>query len=165
MSQKENIVNFLAAYREASTAVGPRPISLLPTAFPLPTFASGAAAGFPSPASDYIDDSIDINAEMIIPGHEACTFILKVLGLSMYPILFDQDRIVVDRGLDPIHGDIVVAILNNELTVKTLGNLDGKLALVPANAHFKPIVMQDGDHLEIWGVVTNCLRNFKRGGR
>jgi DNA polymerase V len=91
---------------------------------------------------------------------------LRVKGWSMMNAgIFDGDRIVVDRSLDAQQGDVVVAIINNDLTVKRLGSVDGKLALLPENPHFKPIVMEDGDELVVWGVVTNCLRNFRRGGR
>jgi DNA polymerase V len=165
LSQKEAVVSFLAAYRDRTMATDPRPISLVPSQIRLGTFASRVPAGFPSPAADYLDDTIDLNTEMIIPGHEACTFVLKIDGLSMYPILFDQDRIVVDRSLDAIDGDICVAILNSELTVKHLGKVEGKLALLPANPHFKPIVLREGDTMEIWGIVTHVIRTFRRGGR
>jgi len=79
--------------------------------------------------------------------------------------IMDGDRIVVDRALDPQKGDIVEAVLKNDLTVKRLGEIDGHVALIPENPHFQPILMKDGDELQVWGVVTHCLRSFKRGGR
>lgn len=137
-----------------------------PSVIGLTAFAHGVHAGWPSPADDYLDDAVDLNAELIIQGHEACTFVLRVAGWSMMQAgIFDGDRIVVDRSLSPVQGDVVVAVMNNDLTIKRLGTVDGKLALLPENPHFKPILPEDGDTLEVWGVVTNCLRQFRRGGR
>lgn len=165
-SQVEAVVAYLDAYRQPTLAEEPRPVSAEPTTVSLTAFASRIPAGFPSPAQDYLDDSIDLNAELIIQGHEAATFVLRVKGWSMMNAgIFDGDRIVVDRSLDPRQDDVVVAIINNDLTVKRLGKVDGRLALLPENPHFKPIVLEDGDELMVWGVVTNCLRNFRRGGR
>lgn len=162
-SQVEAVVAYLDAYRQATTAEAPQPVSV-GTTISLTAFASRVPAGFPSPAQEYLDDSIDLNAELIIKGHEVATFVLRVKGWSMMNAgIFDGDRIVVDRVLDPQQNDVVVAVLNNDLTIKRLGKVDGKLALLPENPHFKPIVMDEGDHLEIWGVVTHCLRSFKRG--
>lgn len=165
-SQVETVVAWLEQYRQPTTAAYPQPVSTEPTVVSLTAFASKVAAGFPSPAADYIDSSVDLNAELIIQGHEAATFVLWVKGWSMMQAgIFDGDRIVVDRVLEPRQNDVVVAVLNNDLTVKRLGMVDGKLALLPENPHFKPIIMEEGDELVIWGVVTNCLRNFRRGGR
>lgn len=165
-SQVETVVSYLDTYRQPTTAGDARPVSLIPTTVSLAAFASRVPAGFPSPAEDYIDNSVDLNSELIQQGHEASTYVLVVKGWSMMNAgIFDGDRIVVDRALDPQQGDVVVAVLNNDLTVKRLGTLDGKLALMPENPHFKPIVLDDGDELVIWGVVTNCLRSFRRGGR
>jgi len=165
-SQVETVVAYLDAYRQDTKAEAPRPITQQPSAIHLIAFSSRVAAGFPSPATDYIDDAIDLNSELIIQGHEASTFVLRVKGWSMHNAgIFDGDRIVVDRALEPHQGDVVVAVLNNDLTIKRLGMIGGKLALIPENPHFQPIVMEDGDELLIWGVVTNCLRSFRRGGR
>jgi DNA polymerase V len=167
-SQVETVLAFLDAYRQPAIAEQPRPISLTPLTVALTTFASRVPAGFPSPAADYIDDSIDLNAELIIHGHEAATFVLRVKGWSMMNAgIFEGDRIMVDRALTPKQGDVVVAITSNgsDLTIKRLGMIDGKVALLAENPHFKPITFEEGDTLEIWGVVTNCLRSFRRGGR
>lgn len=165
-SQVPVVVAYLEAHREPATAHDPRPFTPEPTSAPLVAFAHSVPGGFPSPADDYLDDAIDLNRELIAQGHEAATFILRVKGWSMMQAgIHDGDRIVVDRALNAQQGDIVVAIVNNDLTVKRLGTLNGKLALLPENAHFPPITFEEGDTLQIWGVVTNCLRNFRRGGR
>ena len=165
-SQVETVVAYLDAFRQPATAEHPRPVERHPVSVGLTAFAYGVQAGWPSPADDYLDDTVDLNAELIIKGHEACTFVLRVAGWSMMQAgIFDGDRIVVDRSLSPVQGDVVVAVMNNDLTIKRLGRVEGKLALLPENPHFKPIILEEGDTLEIWGVVTNCLRQFRRGGR
>lgn len=166
ISQLETVVAYLDAYRQPATAEHPQPVELYPSSIGLTAFAHGVQAGWPSPADDYLDDTVDLNAELIIKEHEAATFVLRVAGWSMMQAgIFDGDRIVVDRSLSPVQGDVVVAVMNNDLTIKRLGRVDRKLALLPENPHFKPIVLEDGDTLEIWGVVTSCLRQFRRGGR
>lgn len=164
-SQVPTVVAWLDAYRQPTRAEDPRPVSL-DTQVNLTAFASQVAAGFPSPCQDYIDNSVDLNAALIVPGHEASTFVLRVAndGWSMIQAgIFPGDRIVVDRALTAQKGDIVVAVVNGSLmTIKTLGEIDGKVALIPENAHLKPITFdQEGDTLEIWGVVTHGLRNFR----
>ncbi|NII10665.1 translesion error-prone DNA polymerase V autoproteolytic subunit [Oleiagrimonas sp. C23AA] len=164
-SQVPTVLAYLDAYRQPTRAGDPVPVSSSPTTLALPAFAHNVPAGFPSPADDYRDDEIDLNREMVLQGHEAATFVLRVSGWSMMGAgILDGDRIVVDRALNPQHGDIVVAIVNNELTIKRLGRVEGKLALIPENPHFQPLVLDEGDTMEIWGVVVSSLRTFKRGG-
>lgn len=165
ISQVDTVVAYLDARRQNTTADEPRQVRQTPSPIQLIAIAQRIPAGWPSPAADYLDDTIDLNAELILPGHAEATFVLRVKGWSMMLAgIMDGDRIVVDRALDPQQGDIVVAVLNNDLTVKRLGEVDGKLALIPENPHFQPIVMKEGDELVVWGVVTHCLRAFKRGG-
>lgn len=163
-SQVETVVAYLDAYRQPAIAEQPRPVMTEPSAIQLISIAQRIPAGWPSPAADYLDDTIDLNAELIIPGHADATFVLRVSGWSMMLAgIMDGDRIVVDRAIDPQKGDIVVAVINNDLTVKRLGEIDGHVALIPENPHFQPIVMKEGDELVVWGVVTHCLRSFRRG--
>lgn len=160
-SQVPVVVAYLDTYRQPTRAVDPRPVAM-DTTVNLVAFSSRVAAGFPSPCQDYLDDSVDLNAALIIPGHEASTFVLRVEGYSMIGAgIFPDDRVVVDRAEPVRKGDIVVAIVNNDMTIKTLGEIDGQVALIPENAHLKPITFKDGDTLEIWGVVTHSLRNFR----
>lgn len=164
-SQVSTVVAWLDAYRQPTLAKAPVAISLTPGTVALPVFAHQVPAGFPSPADDYLDDSIDLNREMIVQGHEAATFVLRVSGWSMMNAgIFDGDRIIVDRAIESRDGDVVVAIVNHDLTVKRLGKVNGRLALLPENPHFKPIILAEGDTLEIWGVVTGSLRCFRRHG-
>ena len=164
VSQVDTVVAYLDAYRQPAIAEQPRQVLQEPSPIQLISIAQRIPAGWPSPAADYLDDTIDLNAQLVIHGHADATFILRVSGWSMMLAgIMDGDRIVVDRAIDPQQGDIVVAVLNNDLTVKRLGEIDGFPALIPENPHFQPIVMKEGDELVIWGVVTHCLRSFKRG--
>jgi len=163
-SQVSTVVAFLDAYRQDSVAEHPQPVTVAP-GLSLVSFISRVPCGFPSPAQDY-EETLDLGAEMIIPGHEAATFVLRVKGWSMHGAgIFDGDRVVVDRALNPVKGDVVVAIVNNDLTIKTLGEIDGKPALIAENPHFSPITFKEGDEVVVWGVVTHCLRTFQRGRR
>ncbi|MDA3912849.1 S24 family peptidase [Oleiagrimonas sp.] len=164
-SQVPTVVAFLGACREPTRGGMPIPMSSNLSTLSLPAFAHQVPAGFPSPADDYLDDTIDFNKELIVEGHEAATFVLRVTGWSMMGSgIHDGDRVVVDRAVDPREGDIVVANIDNEYTIKRLGKVNGKLALLPDNPHFKPRILEEGDTLEIWGVVVSSVRTFKRGG-
>ena len=121
-----------------------------------PVFISKIAAGFPSPADDYVGRRLDLNQHCI--HHPEATFFLRVSGHSMTGAgIHDNDILVVDRSLKPVHGKIVVAILDGEFTVKRLsraGYAGGHLALLPENDDYPRIEVQEGQELEIWGVVT-----------
>lgn len=121
-----------------------------------PVFISKIAAGFPSPADDYVERRLDLNQHCI--HHPEATFFLRVSGHSMTGAgIHDNDIMVVDRSLKPVHGKIVVAILDGDFTVKRLfrdGGADGHLALLPENSDYPRIDIQEGQELEIWGVAT-----------
>lgn len=158
-----NVLTLLDACREPARAVDPRGMAESPDSVSLPVFSHGVSAGFPSPADDYVEDVIDLNRHLIVQGHEASTFILRVEGWSMIGAgIHDGDEVVVDRALEAGQGDIVVAVVNGELTIKRLGKVDGHIALLPDNPHFKPVLLNDGETMEVWGVVTRCLRNLRR---
>lgn len=159
-SQLPAVVAYLDAYRQPTTAHDPRPIDANSPAAGLVAFASRVPAGFPSPADDYIEDVLDLNRHLIRQGHEAATFILRVSGWSMIGRgIHDGDEVVVDRSLTPKEGSVVVAIVNGDLTVKTLQFRDGKPVLVPANPHFADKTFAEGEELVIWGVVTVVLHH------
>ncbi|TBR40486.1 MULTISPECIES: LexA family protein [Dyella] len=161
-SQVPTVLAYLDAYRQGSSLDTPRPLSLLPSTVALTAFTSRVPAGHPSPADDQVEDVVDLNQHLIIQGHEPSTYIVRVSGWSMIGAgIFDNDEVLVDRALKPRQGDIVVALVNNELSIKRLGMVDGHVALLPENAHFKPIVFKEGETLELWGVVTRCLRNLR----
>ncbi len=161
-SQVSAVLAYLDAYRSSASLAAPRPLSLTPSTVGLTAFLSRVPAGVPMSADDSADDVVDLNEHLVIPGHEPSTFIIRVSGWSMIGAgIFDHDEVLVDRALSPRQGDIIVAVVNGELTIKRLGKVDGHVALLPENAHFKPIVFKDGETLEIWGVVTRCLRTLR----
>lgn len=125
----------------------------------LPLFASGVRAGFPSPADDYVEDRIDLNRYLVEDG--PATFMVRVEGESMIGAgIFDGDLLVVDKGRTPAHGDIVVAALDGEFTVKRLDRRGGRVVLLPENPAFSPIIPSYEQEFMIWGVVTACVRKF-----
>ena len=139
-------------------AVALDPRSLHGGAEILPRFSHRIRAGFPSPAADYVEPALSLSDHLIVQGHEDATFILRVEGHSMFPTVQDGDEIIVDRALTAKKGSIVVAIVNAELTIKRIGEIQGKVALIPDNPRFTPYTLKDGETLEVWGVVTRCLR-------
>lgn len=122
----------------------------------LPLYASKVQAGFPSPADDYIERHLDLNAEYI--KHPSATFLVTAIGESMIDVgIFAGDILVVDKSLDAVDGKIVIAAVNGELTVKRLSRKDGRVQLLPANPKFLPIDITDAQDIVIWGVVTLVL--------
>ncbi len=126
----------------------------------IPLFLERVSAGFPSPAQDYIEQTLDLN-ELCIQ-HPAATFFARLEGDSMIELgMYPNDIVVVDRSIQAKHGHIVVAALNGELTVKEL-DLERKLTvrLLPHNKNFQPIEIPEGCDLDILGVVTGLVRRF-----
>lgn len=129
----------------------------------LPLYMSKVSAGFPSPAQDYVEQTLDLN-ELCIK-RPAATFFVRVEGDSMIEAgIFSNDILIVDRSVRPAHGDVVVAQVNNEFTVKEL-QLKPKLMLVPRNSAFSPIELADESELQVFGVVTNVLRQMTRSAK
>lgn len=121
---------------------------------------SPTRAGFPSPAADHRIQRVDLNAELVL--HEEATMLVRVRGESMRDVgIFDGNLLVVDKSLTPVHGDIVVAILDEEFTCKKLYCRDGIVKLLPANPDFPEIIPQEGQELRIWGVVTSTVTRFR----
>lgn len=135
----------------------------LHTVLSMPYADGGIRAGFPSPAQDYIDRSLDLNRDLI--SHPAATFYARVVGVSMIDAGIDEgDILVIDRALTPRQGDIVVAFINGEFTVKyiDLSQQDfGKILLKPANDKFEPIIISDNDEFTVWGVVSKIIKNLR----
>jgi DNA polymerase V len=125
---------------------------------PLPLMAWPVRAGFPSPAEDYQEESIDLNT--LLAPHTEATFLVRVSGESMNGAGIDHgDVLVVDRSLEPAHGRIVVAVVDGEFTVKRLYRRDGQISLEASNPDFPPIVLQEGQELAVWGVVTRIIKS------
>ncbi len=124
----------------------------------LQLFLNPVTAGFPSPASDYIDKSVDLNEVLI--KNKAATFLVKALGDSMINAgIFSGDILIVDKSITPASKNIVVAILNGEFTVKRFIKEESKIILYPENSKYKPIEINSEDDFKIWGVVTFVIHN------
>jgi DNA polymerase V len=126
---------------------------------PLPLVGERVSAGYPSPAEDWIEGSIDLNLQLI--AHPSSTFLFRVTGQSMVGVGIDEgDLLIVDRALEAQHKAIVVAIVDGELTVKRLFQKAGIIRLDPENPAFKSIEFKGKEELSIWGVVKHTIRSF-----
>ncbi|WP_026533868.1 translesion error-prone DNA polymerase V autoproteolytic subunit [Arthrobacter sp. H14] len=115
-------------------------------------------AGFPSPAQDYYDGSIDLNKHLI--QDSTSTFIVRVSGESMSGAgISDGDELIVDRSLTPVDGSVVVAILDGELTVKRLRITASGVVLQAENHDYPDITVPEMSDLSVWGTVTRCLHH------
>ncbi|QFZ91236.2 LexA family protein [Synechococcus elongatus] len=122
----------------------------------LPLYQMPVSAGFPSPADDYIEQRLDLNRHLI--KNPAATFMARVSGDSMIGVgIHDGDMIIVDRSLEPRDGQIVIAVLNGELTVKRLRQDRQRLFLQAENPNYPDLEITDGSAFQIWGVVTNVI--------
>ena len=140
------------------------PDFLHPTVSPerlqLPLFASRIPAGFPSPADDYIESRLDLN-ELLIQRQEA-TYFLRVKGDSMQGAgIHPGDLIVVDRSIHARDGNVVVAEVDGELTIKRLRLGAGNPELHPENPAYPVIRFKEGQELRIWGVVTSSVHTVR----
>ncbi|MBR9883768.1 MAG: translesion error-prone DNA polymerase V autoproteolytic subunit [Oceanospirillales bacterium] len=130
---------------------------------PIPLFLERVSAGFPSPAQDYIEQSLDLN-ELCI-RHPAATFFVRAEGQSMIEAgIHPNDILVVDRSLRAQHGDIIIASVDGELTVKELA-LHPCVQLLPHNPAYEPITLSAESELEVFGVVTNVIHNVRQRTR
>lgn len=129
------------------------------TAMVLPMPDSAVRAGFPSPAEDFAVNRLDLT--QILVTHPQATFLVRVAGASMRDAgIDDGDTLVVDRAIKPHHGHVVVAVVDGEFTVKYLHQRAGRLRLKAANPTFPDIVPKEGQTIEVWGVVSSCIKRF-----
>ena len=127
--------------------------------YEVPMYSNKVAAGFPSPADDYLEDKIDLNQYLV--KHPASTFLVRASGESMINAgIFPDDILVVDRSLKAEDGKVVIAVVDNELTVKRYRKKGKKIFLEPENNAFDPIVIADESEAFVWGVVTNVIHNL-----
>ena len=116
-------------------------------------------AGFPSPADDYVERTIDLNEWLI--GNHVATFIVRAEGDSMSGEIHSGDRLIVDRSLEARHRDVVVACLDGEMIVKRLLVRDGRYYLQPENSSYPLIEITGERELIIWGVVTHSIHSLR----
>ena len=127
----------------------------------LPGMAQSAIhAGFPSPATDYMTQAIDLNRELV--KHPAATFYGRVVGDSMIDAGVEEgDILVIDKALDPQDGDMAVCFVDGEFTLKYLKMRDDRLSLVPANDRYPVIEVGEGTDFKMWGVVTYVIKKIR----
>ena len=127
---------------------------------PLPIFESGVSAGFPSPAEDHLDLSLDLNEYIV--KHPSSTFYIYAKGDSMIDSnIQDGDLMVVDKSINPNNKSIVIAVINGEFTVKRILYIDKKMYLSPDNQKYNTIEITTDMDFEIWGVVTHVIHQYK----
>ena len=141
---------------EIGRARGPDPAA---DPCPLAFFTSRVEAGFPSPADDYLEGTLDLNEHLI--RRPAATFFLRVSGDSMTGAgIYPGDILIVDRSLTPADGRIVIAVVDGELTVKRLSRQHGRIRLLPENPRYPPIDITAEQDLRVWGVVVHAVHSF-----
>ena len=123
----------------------------------LPLFSDLVQCGFPSPAADYVEQRIDLN-ELLV-AHPSSTYFVKAAGDSMIEAgISDGDLLVVDSSRTAEHGDIVIAAVEGEFTVKRL-QLRPTVQLIPMNSAYSPIIVSSEDTLDVFGVVTFIVKS------
>ena len=129
-----------------------------------PLFSSRVAAGFPSPAENYIEGRIDLNEILI--EHQLSTFYIRVIGDSMTPEICEGELLVVDRMEEPRNRDIVVARIGEDLCVKRLRVFPDKTVyLMSENPGYQPILLTPEMDYEIWGVVLHSVKSFRKSSK
>ena len=127
---------------------------------PYPMFDSPVSAGFPSPADDYIEQDIDLHDYLV--KNPPATFLVRAEGDSMEGAgIFSGDILIVDKSLSPLHGNVVIAVVDGDLTVKRLHKTTKGIILVPENDRYSPLHISNEEELTIWGVVTNVIHSLK----
>ena len=124
-----------------------------------PLIEGGISAGFPSPAQDFIDLSIDLNKELV--RNPSATFYGRVKGDSMKDAgIADGDLLVIDKSLHPKDGKIAVCFIDGEFTVKRIRKDKDCIWLMPANENFKPIRVSEENNFLVWGIVVHVIKSF-----
>lgn len=128
----------------------------------LPFYSSNVQAGFPSPADDYVELSLDLLKYMVDKPH--ATFCVRVKGNSMEgATIVDGSLLVVDRSKDVKNGNIIIAVLNGEYTVKRIRmeKESGKIWLIPEHPAYDPVLVTEDMEFKVWGVVTFIINQPK----
>lgn len=121
-----------------------------------PLLASRVEAGFPSPADDYVERSLDLNEELI--QHPAATYFIRAGGHSMQGAgIYDGDLLIVDRSLTSEVGMVVVAVVDGEFTVKRLARNSQGMVLAAEHPNYAPIAIGPDTDVRIWGVVSSVV--------
>jgi DNA polymerase V len=122
-------------------------------------YTTPVSCGFPSPAQDYIETSLDLNERLITKP--ASTFFVRTKGDSMQNAgIFDGDLLIIDRSVSAKHNHIVLAILNGEFTLKKLMQKNGQTLLIAENQKYSPISITEDCDFQVWGVATYCIHKL-----
>ncbi len=122
-------------------------------------FEAVVPAGFPSPAADYEQDQLDLNRHLV--KNPVATFFVRVTGDSMIDAgIHHGDLLVVDRSLEPRDKNVVIAVVDGELTVKRIRIHRRKIILVPENRNYVAREITGETEFEVWGVVTNVIHRL-----
>ena len=133
--------------------------ALTDTALDLPIITEGISAGFPSPALDFVDLTIDLNKHLIKPP--SATFYGRVKGSSLKNAgIDDGDLLIIDRSLEPTNGKIAICYIDGEFTAKRISVKKNELWLMPENDSYKPIKIEKENDFLIWGIVTHVIKSF-----
>jgi DNA polymerase V len=125
----------------------------------VPLYLCRVSAGFPSPASDYVERDIDLNEWLI--RNKLATYVVRVEGDSMTGEIHPEDRLIVDRSLEPRHRDVVIACIDGEMLVKRLVIEEGRYFLVAENPEYPAIELNGDREMIIWGVVTHSIHRLR----
>ena len=126
--------------------------------------SGSVVAGFPSPAEQYLEPPLDLN-ELLVK-RPAATYFVRVEGDSMSGAgISDGDLLVVDRSLRPADGDVIIASVDGDFTVKTYRRDADGVRLEPANPAYPAICLRAGQELDYFGKVTACIHRFAGKGR
>ena len=127
--------------------------------FKIPLLNDSVSAGFPSPADDYLEENIDLNEHLI--SNPFSTFFLRVKGDSMLNAgIKDKDLIIVDKSLRAKPGNIVIAMIDGEFTIKRLSIKDNELYLKAENHNYPDFRFKNHIDIQIWGVVIYSIHSF-----
>ncbi len=125
----------------------------------IPFFESRVHAGLPVSNDEVKAGPLDLN-DYLLP-HKATTFFVRATGDSMINAgIFSEDMLIVDRSLAPAYGNIVIAILNGEMTVKRLEKDKNRILLCAENDEYPDVIIEEEDNFAIWGVVTNVIHSL-----
>lgn len=131
------------------------------SSLPLPYAEDGIRAGFPSPAQDYMELSIDLNKELI--KNPSSTFYGRVVGNSMQDEnIVEGDILVIDKSLELADGDLAVCFVDGEFTVKRVRLEKDAAYLVPSNPDYPTIKVTEENEFLVWGVVTYTIKKNRR---
>lgn len=125
-----------------------------------PLFSTGIPAGYPHPAEDEVEAYVDLNHDLIV--NPATTFYIRVFGDSMRGVgINNNDLLIADRSIEARDGDIVIALVDGEFTVKRLKVVEEGVHLVPENPNYKILKVRPPQDFQVWGIVTYVIHSVR----